>query len=170
MGLFGQSTAAKSVSATVLMAGYQAQCTLSILGLLQTFVNDEQKSVLPLEEVTLCGLEQGNPARSMSIPQLFIKKTGCHALAFDAEFSPDETGLMPRVETVAVYTSHFVIQGSYHMGTDTPVSDFVDATKALFIAATNVSIFPLFEPQSRVVAQARLVYIHRSQVVMHHAL
>lgn len=168
MGFFDQATAAKSYPVTVLLPGFQARCTLEVFGLLQTFVNDDTKGIFPLKNVTLHGLETGNPATSMSLPELFVRKDKCHALVFEQSFSHDETGLLPRTEPVAVYTSHYAIQGQLHMGADALIADVIESSRSIYVGITDASIFPLFQPQAAVVQQSPLVYVHHALVWMHH--
>ncbi|MBI5961273.1 MAG: hypothetical protein HY866_21220 [Chloroflexi bacterium] len=171
MGFFEQQgSTAKNLPVTVLLAGFQAQCILQVMGILQTFLNDEQKAVFALKQVALHGLEVDNPAASMSLPELYVRKEECHAIAFDRMFEKDDTGLMPRPEQVAVYTSHYAIQGQFHMGSDTPISDFIASSKSPFVVATDAYIFPLFQPQAALIQTAPLVFVYRSAVRMHHPM
>lgn len=170
MGFLDQVSAANTVQATFLLPDFQANCTLKIIGLLQTFVNDEQKDIFALHDAAVYGLRQGNPATSMRIPEMFVRKDNCHVIAFQQMFEAEHMGLMPRAERLAVYTSHYVIQGDFYMGTDALVSDFIHTARTPFIAATNVSFFPLFATQAAVLPQTQLAYVHRKAVWMHHAL
>jgi hypothetical protein len=170
MGFLDQSSLAKDHPLTVLLPGFQARCTFHTIGLLQTFLNDEQRGTFTLNDVTLHGLEAGNPAVSMNLPELVVRKDQCHTLAFQSEFSHEDTGLMPHTEQVVVYTSHYAIQGDFHMGADSRVADFIEASKSLFIGATNCYVFPLFQSQAAVIQQAPLIFIARNVVRMHHAL
>lgn len=53
MGLFQQSALVKEFAVTILCAEFQAQGTLKVLGNVQTFINDEQKSVFALYNTSL---------------------------------------------------------------------------------------------------------------------
>lgn len=167
---FLSGTSAKAIPITALTAEFQAISTLNVIGLLQTYLNDEQRAVFPLSDTAVYGLQPGNPAASMRIPELYLSKSAVHVMAFEQTFSHEEMGLLPRVEHVAVYTSHYVIQGEFYMGTDTMLSDFVDAARTLFIGATNVTVFPLFAPQTAVMQQAALVFVRKDRVQIHHAV
>lgn len=166
MGL--QGTNLKSIPVTVLTAGFQAICTMQVFGSLQVFLNDEQKPVFPLKQITLHGLEIGNPAASMNLEELFVRKDECQVLAFERMFSQEETGLMPRVEQLAAYTSHFVIQGGFHMGSDAPLGDFIGSSRSRFMGVTDAYVFPLFEPQAAIIQEAPLIFVYRDAVRMHH--
>jgi hypothetical protein len=170
MGLLDQAASGRQIPLTVLMARFQARGMLGVMGVLQVAINDDQKSNFTFEDVTLHGLDQGNPARSMQLAELHIVKAECHVLAFDEMMGQDQTGLMPRQELIAAYTSHFVIQGNVHMGADTPVSDCIDANRSQFVGMTDVTIFPLFPAQAQVIQHAPLAFIHRTQVRMHHSV
>src|SRR5690606_34800202 len=95
MGIFDQSSLTKQNPATVLVPEFQIHCTLHSVGMMQTFLNDDLKPTLTLHEASMLGLRRGNPATSMSLPELYVRKDQCHALAFEQLFSQEETGLMP---------------------------------------------------------------------------
>ncbi|NDJ77195.1 MAG: hypothetical protein GYB65_13150 [Chloroflexi bacterium] len=168
MGFLDSISTAKENPLTVLLTDFQAQCTFRSMGLLQTYINDDQRAVFTLNDVTLHGLVPGNPAASMAMPELHVTKSGCHVLAFESQFSHEETGLMPRAEKLVLYTSHYAIQASFHMGTDANISDFAATSKVMFLGGTDAYIFPLFQPQAAIVQQAPLVFVHQQQVYMHH--
>jgi hypothetical protein len=170
MGFLDQATTTRDIPITVLLPGFQARCVLQVYGMVQMFINDDQKAVFPLREVTLHGLEAGNPAISMNVGEVFALKAQCHALVFDAMLSHEDTGLMARIERLVVYTSHYAIEGDFHLGKDIPVSDFIAGSRSQFVGATNVNFFPLFQPQAAVVQQAPLAFIHRQVVQMHHLM
>lgn len=167
MGIFDGSNT-KQHRVTILLPGFQVRGTLLAYGLMQTFINDEQKDVFIIKDAVVHGLEEGNPAASMNLPEMYILKNQCHALAFEEVLSHEETGLLPRVESMAAYTSHYVIQGKYHMGSDALLADFVTVSKSFFLGVTNAYFFPLFRAQTSMIKQAPLVFIHRDTVKMHH--
>lgn len=167
MGFLEQSNQ-RETQVTVLTAGFQATGTLVSVGLMQTFINDDTKATFSLHDVTLYGLERGNPATGAQISELYVRKDEVHALAFAEMLSRDESGLMAREEPLAAYTSHYVVQGNYHMGADALLGDFFDAVKTIYVGATNVHLFPLFAMQAQMVTQAPLVYVSRTLVKMHH--
>jgi len=168
MGIFDQSSLTKQNPATVLLSGFQVRCTLHSIGMMQTFLNDELKPVLTLHQASVLGLQRGNPATSMLLPELYVRKDQCHMIAFEQMFSQEETGLMPRVEALAIYTSDYVLQGKVHLGTEDQIHDFIVAGKSYFIGMTDVAIFPLFELQTAMIQQAPLVFVYRNAVRMHH--
>ncbi len=167
MGMYQASTT-KDMPAVLLLAGFQARCTLPVIGAIQMFINDAQKSAFTLKDATLYGLESGNPAVSIAVPELFIAKPSCHLVGFEQSYSHEETGLMARGERLAVYTTHYVIQGTFHMGADALLNDFIVSNKAPFLGVTDVDVFPLFQAQSAMVQHFPLAYIHQNTALMHH--
>ncbi|MBN1967479.1 MAG: hypothetical protein JW910_22685 [Anaerolineae bacterium] len=168
MGFMDQSSLGKPTPATVLVEGFQLQGTLNVMGILHNFLNEEQKAVFLLADVTAHGVTSGHPAASMAIPELYIRKDHCHVLAFNTTFSRDDMGLMPHAVRLALYTSLYAIQGDFHMGPEDFLGDFIDVAKAMFVGVTDAAIFPLFRSQAAVIAQAPLVYINRRTICMHH--
>lgn len=168
MGIFDQGSLTKQNPVTVLLPGFQVRCVLQSVGLMQTFLNDEMKPVLTLYRAAVLGLERGNPAMSMSLPELYVRKEQCHAIAFEQELSQEEAGLLPRGEPLALYTSDYVLQGKAHLGTEDRLHDFIAIGKSHFIGLTDVAIFPLFDLQTAMIQQAPLVFVYRDAVRMHH--
>jgi len=168
MGYFDPNSLTKQNPVTVLLPGFEIRCMLRSVGLLQTFLNDELKPILTLHDASVIGLERGNPATSMALPELYARKDLCHAIAFDEMLPQEETGLMPRGEPMAIYTSHYVVQGKLHMGSEDRPHDFIATSKGQFIVLTDAALFPLFELQARMIQQAPLVFVHHSTVRMHH--
>jgi hypothetical protein len=170
MSFLGQTSTMKAMPVTVLTPGFQARCTLQVLGMVQTFLNDDQRSVFPLKDVTLHGLEVGNPAVSVQLEDLYVSKEQCHTIAFESMLDQDQSGLMPHTERIAVYTSHYVIQGDFHLGVDNVVGDLVDSFRTLYLGATDVEFFPLFRSQAAMIQTAPLAYVYRKSVHMFHAV
>jgi hypothetical protein len=168
MGLFQQSALTKEFKVTILSAEFQAQGTIRVLGNVQTFINDEQKSVIALYNATLFGVERGNPATSTQIPELYVRKDRIQVMAFELALNRDESGMLPRVEPLVAYTSHYAVQGNFHMGPENFIADFIDVAKSMYIGATEVSVYPLFQPQVAIIQQAPVVYLHRDMIYIHH--
>ena len=170
MSFFDHTANVREIAATVLMPGFMAEGTLQVRGMLQTYINDEQRPVMSLYDVSLYGLEQGNPARSVHVPELFVRKSVCQVIAFQETFSQEDVGLKPRLERLAAYTSHYVVQGNFHMGADALVGDFIEASKSWFLNVTDAAFFTLFPAQAGILSGAPLVFLHREAVRMHHPL
>lgn len=168
MGYLDQSSLFKQNPVTALLPGFEIRCMMQSVGLMQTFLNDELKPILTFHRASVRGLERGNPAASMSLPELYVRKDQCHTIAFDQMLSQEEIGLLPRGEPLAIYTSHYVVQGKAHLGTEDRLHDFIVLSKALFIGMTDVAFFPLFEPQTAMIQQAPLAFVCRDAVQMHH--
>ena len=170
MSFFEHAANMREIPTTILLPGFMAEGTLHVRGMLQTYINDEQRPVLSLYDASLYGLEQGNPARSVRVPELFLRKDVCQAIAFRETFSQEDVGLKPRSERLAAYTSHYVIQGNFHLGTDALVGDFIEAAKSWFINVTDAAFFTLFPAQAGILSGAPLVFLYRDAVRMHHAI
>lgn len=168
MSFFEQTSNLKEIPVTVLTPGFQARCLLPVFGVVQTFINDDQKGVFSLKEVTLHGLEASNPAASMTLNELYVRKNECHLIAFESKLSSEDAGMMPRAEQLVVYTSHYAIQAQFYMGSDALISDFIDSSRSQFIVITDVHVFPLFQPRAAVIQHAPVAFMHTKTVQMHH--
>lgn len=169
MGYFDQGSTTKTVPVAVLLPGFEVRAEIQVIGMLQTFLNDDQRGGLTLLRATVYGLEAGNPATSMQVDELHVRKNQCHLLAFEEHFSKEETGLLMRVERLVVYTPYYAVQGNFHMMSAAVLSDFMASSSRQFVAATGVTIFPLFRPQTQMLQQAALAFMHRDLAHMHHS-
>ena len=168
MGIFDQSSLTKQNPATVLLSGFQVRCTLHSIGMMQTFLNDEPEAGSDAASGVRVGVAARQSGDEHVLAWLYVRKDQCHMIAFEQMFSQEETGLMPRVEALALYTSDYVLQGKVHLGTEDQIHDFIVAGKSYFIGMTDVAIFPLFELQTAMIQQAPLVFVYRNAVRMHH--
>lgn len=168
MSFLDQASTTQAIPVTVLLPGFQARAALTVLGVLQTFVNDEQKGVFALQQVALHGLEVGNPASSMELDSLFVPKDQCQVMAFDTMFPRDQIGLMPHVERIVAYTSHYAIEAEFHMGADAQPSDLLDSVRVMFLGVTNATFFPLFRSQAAIIQHAPLAFVYRRGMRMFH--
>jgi hypothetical protein len=138
-------------------------------GVLQTFLNDEQRPTLVIYNADILGFEPTNPAARVIVPELIVRKPGCMILAFDRRPSPDQILLQPRAEATALYTDHFMVEAIFYMGADTRLLDFADTSLQQFIVATEAKIYPLFQPRASLVPSAPLVVIQKSAIRFYHA-
>lgn len=170
MGFFDQTSSRKAVRVTALLPGFQAQGELQVIGLLQIFLNDEQRDGFTLLNAMVHGLQADNPATSLQLDEVYLRKDTCQLVAFEDEFSKDESGLLMRSERLVVYTPHYAVQGHFHMGATAELSEFMAGSTRLFVAATDVTIFPLFRAPTALIRRAPLVFMHRDAAQMHHKL
>ena len=168
MGFLDHGSITRQHQVTVLTDGFQIQCTLHAIGTVQLYLNDEQKGTLTLHDVTAYGLERGNPATSVAVSELHIRKDAVHAILFEEKLSQNEAGLLPRKTPLAAYTSQYVLQGNFHLGPEDRIADFLQVAKSAFVGATDMSIFPLFDAKTALVQQAPMIFLHRNTVKFHH--
>lgn len=153
---------------TVLTDLFQSRGTLRSVGLLTTFINDEQKPTIALNNAEVTGFDPTNPATRITPEELVIRKRVCQVVAFDKVPEAGQVVLLARTETLSMYTDRFAIQGKFHMGTDDRLTDFTESALQSFIVVSDARIFPLFQPRSQVIATAPLLMIHRTNVRMYH--
>lgn len=165
--MLGQSNI-RQIQATILMQGFQIHGMVDVYGPVAMFVNDDQRTVFTVQDVTVYGVQAGNPARSMHLSELYIPKREVHLITFEGSFTREDTMTLPRQEHLTVYTSHYALDAIYHVGQDVYLNDFVETFKSQFLTMTDANIFPLFEAQAAVLQQAELAFVHCNVVCMHH--
>ena len=167
-----QAVAGPSISefsVTLFAANFQARGVIRSPGVLQTFLNDEQRPTLVIYNADLIGFEPANPAARVIVPELIVRKPCCSILAFDLRPNPDQILLLPRGERTAVYTDQFMVEAEFHMGADTRLIDFVDSSLQQFVGATDARIYPLFQPRAALVSSSPLIIMQKSAIRFYHA-
>ena len=155
---------------TLFTANFQVRGAIHSPGVLQTFMNDEQRPTLVVYNADAIGFEATNPAARASVPELIVRKVACQVVAFDRRPSPDQYTLLPRAEPAAIYTDQFLIEGNFHMGADARLVDFADTSLQQFIIASDARIYPLFQPRAALVGGAPLVAVHKAEIRFYHAV
>lgn len=156
------------VGVSVLTSIFQARGKMHVLGTLQNFLNDEQKSTLTVYGAEVIGLQTSNPAARMSQPEVIINKRSIQAIALDVAPPPGALVMMAKTEQLVIYTDQFALSGKIHMGPDARLADFAEAALAPFISGSEMKVYPLFQARQGVVQAAPVVLIHRSQIRLYH--
>lgn len=155
---------------TLFTANFQARGALHSPGVLQTFLNDEQRPTLTFYNADVIGFEATNPAARVSVPELIARKVACQVIAFDRRPPSDQYTLLPHVEPAAMYTDQFLIEGNFHMGADARLADFADTALQQFIIASDARIYPLFQPRASLVGGAPVIAVHKATIRFYHAI
>lgn len=156
------------VNVAVLTPLYQLRGRLQYVGVLQTALNDEQRPTITMINSAVLGLLQTNPAAQMTQAEMFVSKRDCHAIAFEGMPPTGAITLLPRFERLVVYTSHFAIMGKWYMGSDSRVNDFAEAAQGLFLIASEVRIFPMFQARPGMIGAATMAVVYKRSVLAYH--
>ncbi len=153
---------------TVLTSTFQVRGKLHVLGVLQTFINDEQKPMLVVYSADVLGFDPTNPAARMSQAEMIVNKRHATIVALETMPAQGQLSLLTHTEPLMLYTDRFALSGKFHMGTDARVYDFTEVSLQQYIAASDVKIYPLFQSRPGLVQAAPVVLIQKSQIRMYH--
>lgn len=153
---------------TILNEAFQTRAVMRAIGLLTTYINDDSKSTVTVFNSESVGLDPSNPATRILQDEIIFRKQMCHFIAFESVPGEGHVVLLPREEALVMYTSHYAIQGKFHLGPDDRISDFIEVQLAQFVIITDAHIYPLFQPRVPMIAAAPLILLHRSNIRMYH--
>ncbi len=156
------------VAASVLTSTFQVRGKLHVLGVMQTFMNDEQKPTLSIYASDVLGIDASNPAAHMTQPEIIITKRYASIVALETMPEQGQLSLLARTEQLIMYTDRFAVAGRFHMGPDARLNDFTEASLQQFILASDVKIYPLFQSRPGLVQATPLAMIHKSQIRLYH--
>jgi hypothetical protein len=156
------------VGATVLTSTFQVRGKLRILGIMQTFLNDEQKPTLIVYGADVIGFSVTNPVGRMSQPEVVVAKPDAAIVALEAIPPQGQLTLQPHTEQLMLFTDRFAVAGKFHMGQDARLADFAESALQQFIVASDVKIYPLFQARPGLAQAAPLALVHRSQVRLYY--
>jgi hypothetical protein len=156
------------VGATVLTSAFQVRGKLHVLGIMQTFLNDEQKPTLVVYGADVIGFNANNPVGRMSQPEIVVTKRDAAVLALEAIPQQGQLTLQPHSEQLMLFTDRFAVAAKFHMGQDARLSDFAESALQQFVVASDVKIYPLFQARPGLVQAAPIALIHKSQVRLYY--
>jgi hypothetical protein len=153
---------------TILNDSFQTRAVMRAIGLLTTYLNDDSKSTMTVFNGESVGLDPSNPATRIVQDEIVFRKVMCHFIAFESIPGDGHVVLLPREESLVMYTSRYAIHGKFHLGPDDRISDFIEVQLAQFVVITDAHIYPLFQPRTPMITAAPLVLLHRSNIRMYH--
>ncbi|PJF37380.1 MAG: hypothetical protein CUN49_00530 [Candidatus Thermofonsia Clade 1 bacterium] len=155
------------VSVAILTSAFQIRGKMPVLGTFLTFINDEQKPTLTLNNAVVLGVHATNPAAQMVQPEILVLKRAIQVLALESA-PPSGIVLSPRSESLMLYTEQYAIMGRWHMSPDMRVQDFVEASTAQFLPVSNARIYALFQARQGIIPGTQLAFVHRSAAQSYH--
>lgn len=143
-------------------------------GLLEPFghllddLNDPTATGLLLLDAHIAPLVAGSDVHPFAWQEVTANKSDFHLIYLADADDRDTLALMKRTEPVIVYTSRFVVRGQFHMGGETRLRDFVDGLIGTFLAVSEATVFPLFQPSVDIPKSYPLLLINKQQICLYH--
>lgn len=156
-----------NLDVTILTNLFQFKGKLPIMGVFQTFVNDDQRPTFTLNDFDALGVNANNPAAHLKQAEMFISKRICQIIAV-SNVPQGGLQLMPRSESLAMYTQNYSIIGKFHLGPDARLNDFAEVSLSQFIIASEVRIFPLFDARPGVIDASPIALVHKTAIMGYH--
>jgi hypothetical protein len=156
------------IGVVLFTSGFQIQGTLHVLGVLQTFVNDDQKPSLVVYGADAMGFDVTNPAARLTQAEMIVSKKSMQLIAFPAPPPSGSITLLARGEALVMYTDKFAIAAKFHMGPDARLADFADVSLQQFIIASEAKIYPLFQSRPGFFSASPIVLIQKNAIRMYH--
>lgn len=141
---------------------------LEPLGHLLDDFDDPVKTGFLMHDAHISPLVAGSGLQPFTLKQVTANKTDFHLVYLSEADHRDSLTLMKRTELVIVYTSRFVIRGNFHMGGESRLRDFVDGLSGTFLGASDVTLFPLFQPAVAIPKRYPLLLINKRQIRFYH--
>lgn len=141
---------------------------LEPIGPLLDDLDDPARAGLLLHDAQIAPLVANSGLRSFALQEVTADKADFHLIYLSEADDRDGLNLMKRTETMIVYTSRFVVRGHFHMGGETRQRDFVDGLSGTFLAASEVTLYPLFQPAVAIAKSYPLLLINKRQIRLYH--
>jgi hypothetical protein len=166
MGSVGQPEFVE-IGVTIFTSAFQMRGKLHVLGVMQTFINDEQKPTFTLHNAEVLGTSATNPVK-MSQHEVIISKRSIQCLLFDVMPPQGSMAMLPRQETIVAYVEGFAISARFFMGQDARLADFSDASMQQFLTAGDLKLYPMGQMRQGLVNSAPLGVVHKSAFKFYH--
>ncbi len=155
------------VNVAILTSAFQIRGKMPVFGTFLTFINDDQKPTITINNALVLGIHATNPAAQMMQPEILVLKRAIQVLALESA-PPSGIVLSPRTESLMLYTEQYAIMGRWHMSPDMRIQDFVDASIAQFLPVSNVRLYALFQARQGMVQNTQLAFVHRANAQSYH--
>ena len=130
-----------------------------------TFINDDKKPTLIIDEATATPLDTGSRTGDISIPQLHVPKTKVHIVII-GNYTAAEARPMPKTALMACFTNTFIIRGNYHMSPEMNGPEVFFEGRGIFFPVTVADIFNHKQLTNPIEGNAELLYINGALVEM----
>jgi len=155
-------------AAQLLTPSFHLNGSLEVVGGPLDFLNDSRRDALVLTDVHLTPLTPGSPMRSMTRPQLVLRRQEVALLCFADPDVRADIRLLVRAESLIIYTPLAVLRGSMHVPAEVAMNDVLSSTPGDFLAVTDAHLFPLRELPAPWPTQSGLVIVGRPYVQLYH--
>jgi hypothetical protein len=152
---------------TVFTSAFQMRGTLQVLGVMQTFLNDDQKPTFTLHGAEVLGVSAANPVK-MNQREVIVTKRSIQCLLFDTMPPQGAMALLPRQEPLVVYVEGLAISARFYMGQDARLADFADSSMQQFLTAADLKLYPITQMRQGLVNAAPLGVIHKTAFRFYH--
>jgi hypothetical protein len=138
------------------------------IGRLMDFFGDPERTTYPLLDVKISPITPGGPLSGISRPEIVVGTSEMGLIYFlDAEYR-QKVDVLKTADRVIVYTPHAILRGNMHRGGEARLRDLFDLTSGVFMAMTDVNVFPLTELPALFPREADMLIINRFYVSVYH--
>src|SRR5258708_10134678 len=97
---------ALQLNVAIFTGTFQVRGTIHVLGMLFTFVNDDQKSTFVVYNAEVVGVDATNPVR-MNQPEMIVNKRDSGLVLFETTPPQSSISLPPRAAPLVAYPERF---------------------------------------------------------------
>ncbi len=137
------------------------------LGDLLIYMNDNNRSTLPLTEVELFPLHADRQFKQVQQAQMTITKHFVAAIGLLNEPETEKMQLLRAKRPVIFYTNRLVVRGDLHVNEDAPDEDLLDDSRDFF-PISNAKVFPIRPLPANLTMAFPIVLINHSAVRAYH--
>jgi hypothetical protein len=148
----------------ILTPHLQVSGRLEAFGDLMNYANDADHGSFTLIDARVTPLSPGSSLKTLDHPRIILRRTEIIVLYFTSEAVRGSIRLLPRRESLLLYTPIAVCRGDFYLSADASLSDFLDVTSSHLLPMTDAHIFPLIQLSRPFPAEADLLLVGRDQM------
>ncbi len=147
---------------------FHARGQLHIVGNLLDFLNDPGRDALLLSQARVAPHRSGGPLRSMSLPQISVRKQETVLLYLVEQEARAQIRLLARREPMILHTPLAILRGALPLSAEARSEDFLALVQTPFVVVTDASLFLLTETATPFPQQADILLIGRQHIQMYY--
>jgi hypothetical protein len=153
----------------MLSSNLQVTGTLSTRGQPPLYINDQQVSILTIEDATVTPLMTGARIGPMNVPATYVPKTWVDILLI-GDFSVSDISLLPNTFRLICFTASYAVRATFHGGVEMQAADVFGSRTGPFLPVTDAEVFAIRPLAVEVGGTADLIFLNQQSIQAYHAI
>lgn len=138
--------------------------TLEPFGPLMIFLKDPNRMAIPIKGAEISALDGEITVARLKAEEMHVRKEEIICIRPVNDLTPNTAQLLPRRETLRVFTDRFAVQATFACGTDTRVPELFDMYPGQWVIGVDTHVHPLTPIRVPVFHDSKFLLINKVHI------